>query len=117
MKIRYKLFAGLLGIPAMFAGIAVFLIITNRHVQRDAGNVANYELKLGSLAARLRTGFTNGQKSAEEMLAEKRRALLEPGEKDVAEKAAGNAKAELMKREGRIREILDSLTDVNQRSL
>ena len=117
MKIRHKLFAGLLGIPVIFAGIAIFLIITNRHVQREAGEVANYELELESLAARLRTALTNGQKAAEEVLAEKRRALLEPGEKDVAEKAANEAKAELMKRQGRMREILDSLTEITQRSL
>ena len=64
MKIRHKLFAGLLGIPIIFASVAIFLIITNRHVQRDAAEVATYELKLEGLAARLRTAFTDGQKAA-----------------------------------------------------
>jgi CheY-like chemotaxis protein len=40
VKIRQKLFAGLLGIPTVFAGIAIFLIITNKQVQRDAQVVA-----------------------------------------------------------------------------
>src|SRR5260370_26680922 len=105
MKICHKLFAGLLGIPVIFAGIAIFLIITNQRVQRDAAEVATYELKVEGLAARLRTALTDGQKVAEEVLAEKRRAILEPAEKDVAEKAASDAKAELSNRQTRIREI------------
>ena len=117
MKIRHKLFAGLVGIPVIFAGVAVFLIFTNRQVEGDAREVADYELNLESRAAQLPTAFVSGQKAAEELLAAQRRVLLEPEEKDLAERDARNARTAILENKARVNEILDFLTVMTQRSL
>jgi PAS domain S-box-containing protein len=116
MKIRHKLFAGLVGIPLIFAGLAVFLVSTNRQVLRDAREVATYEIGLEGRAAQLPAAFLNGQKAAQELLAEKRRASLEPDEKLEAEQGAREALAAIKKSEVTVREILDSLTEMSQNS-
>ena len=116
MKIRTKLFAGLVGIPAIFAGAAVFLIITNKQVEADARKVATYEIKLESRAAQLPAAFISGQKAAEELLAAQRRVLLEPAEKDLAEQDARNARTAILESKARVNEILDFLTMTTQSS-
>jgi two-component system sensor histidine kinase/response regulator len=115
MRIRYKLLAGLLGIPVIFAGVAILLIIANSHVQRDAREVATYQTTLGVLSAQLSEALIVGHDAAEVAMAEKQRARLEPEEKDTAEKGAGDAEAEIIRKEASIDEILDLLTDVTQR--
>ncbi len=117
MKIRHKLFAGLVSIPVIFAGVAVFLIFTNRQVEGDAREVANYELNLESRAAQLPTAFVSGQKAAEELLAAQRRMLLEPEEKDLAEQDARKARTAILESRAKVNEILDFLTMMTQRSL
>jgi PAS domain S-box-containing protein len=117
VKIRQKLFAGLLGIPTVFAGIAIFLIFTNKQVQRDAHVVATYEINLQGLAAQLPEAFVTEQKAAAELMSEKRRARVEPREKDLAEEGAKAALATIIKSEARIDEILNSLTETTHRSL
>jgi len=79
----------------MFAVVASLLIVIDLKVLRDAHEVAAYELQLEGLAAQLPTAFVTGQKVAEELMADKRRALLEPTEKDKAEKGVSDAKAAL----------------------
>src|SRR5258705_1595293 len=116
MKIRHKLFAGLVGIPAIFAGVAVFLIINNRQVEDDAREVATYEINLESRAAQLPAAFINGQKAAQELLAAQRRMLLEPKEKDLAELDARNARTAILESKARVNEILDFLTVMTERS-
>jgi nitrogen fixation/metabolism regulation signal transduction histidine kinase len=117
MKIRHKLFAGLVGIPVIFAGVAVFLILTNRQVEGDAHEVATYELNLESRAVQLPAAFISGQKAAEELLAAQRRMLLEPEEKNLAEEDARKARAAILKNKARVNEILDFLTLMTQRSV
>src|SRR5882724_11805088 len=116
MKIRHKLFAGLVGIPVIFAGVAVFLILTNKQMEGDAREVANYEIKLESRAAQLPAAFISGQKAAEELLAAQRRMLLEPEEKDLAERDARNARTAILENKARVNEILDFLIVMTQRS-
>src|SRR6185436_13789043 len=116
MKIRTKLFAGLVGIPVIFAGAAVFLIITNSQMEGDAQEIAHYELKLESRAAQLPAAFINGQRAAQELLAAHRRVLLEPEEKDLAEQDARNARAAILESKARVNEILDFLTMMTQSS-
>jgi PAS domain S-box-containing protein len=117
VKIRHKLFAGLLGVPVIFAGVAIFLIITNRQVQRDARQVAAHELKLGNLAAQLPAAFITGQSAAHQLLAEKRRARLEPAERNSAEQGARDAKETIKENSARTDKILDSLTEITQASI
>ncbi|MCU1265886.1 MAG: rpfC [Acidobacteria bacterium] len=117
MKIRNKLFIGLLGVPVIFAGLAVFLIKTNRQVQRNARQVATVEVQLQGLASKLPATFIAAQKAAEEIMAEKRRARLEPMEREAAKSAASDAEALILKSESDTKEILDSLTQITQRSL
>src|SRR6185295_19705353 len=116
MKIRHKLFAGLVGIPAIFAGVAVVLIITNRLVEGDAREVATHEIKLESHAAQLPAAFISGQKAAQELLAAQRRVLLEPEEKDLAEQDVRNALTAIRESKTRVNEILDFLTVTTQSS-
>ena len=116
MKIRHKLFAGLVGIPVIFACAAVFLILTNRQVEGDAHEVATYELNLESRAVQLPAAFISGQKAAEELLAAQRRMLLEPEEKDLAEQNVRNARTAILENKARVNEILDFLTMMTQRS-
>jgi PAS domain S-box-containing protein len=117
MKIRHKLLVGLVGIPVIFAGVAVFLILTNRQVEGDAHEVATYELKLESRAAQLPAAFISGQKAAEELLAAQRRMLLEPEEKVLAEQDARKARTAILESRAKVNEILDFLTVMTQRSL
>ena len=117
MRIRHKLFAGLVGIPVIFAGAALFLIVTNRQVERDAREVATYEIKLESQAAQLPAAFISGQEAAEKLLAAQRRMLLEPEEKDLAELDARNARTAILESKARVNEILDFLAETTQRSV
>ena len=117
MKIRHKLFAGLVGIPAIFAAVAVFLINTNKQVKGDAREVAIYEITLESRAAQLPAAFINGQRAAQEILAAQRRILLEPKEKDLAEQGARNARAAILESKATVNDILDFLTVTTQGSL
>jgi len=117
MKIRTKLFAGLVGIPVIFAGAAVFLIISNKQVEDDARVVANYEIKVERRASQLPAAFISGQRAAQELLAAQRRGLLEPEEKDSAEQAARNARNAILESKARVDEILDFLTVTTQSSV
>src|SRR5882672_1659403 len=117
MKIRNKLFAGLLAGPVVFAIVAMFLIRTNGQVQHNARMVATYETQLGGLAAQLSVAFITGQKAAEELMAEKRRARLEPEEEDEAEAEARDAEAVIIESGATIDKILDSLAEATQHSV
>jgi PAS domain S-box-containing protein len=114
MKIRHKLLAGLMGVPIVFAMVAVFLIDANRSVQRDTLAMAAFQTKLEMGAAKLSAALITGQKAAEELMAEKRRALGEPQERTAAENDARNAEDTIKTSEANIDEILDSLTKVTK---
>jgi len=117
MKIRTKLFVGLVGIPVIFAGAAIFLIITNKVMEGDAREIAHYETKLQSSIAQLPVAFVNGQRAAQELLAAQRRGLLEPEEKDLAERDIRNARKTILESKAKVGEILDVLTETTQGSL
>jgi PAS domain S-box-containing protein len=117
MKIRYKLFAGLLGIPFIFAGVAVLLISTNRQVKNQARNVTIYQTQLEGDAAKLTATLITGLKAAEELIAEKQRGRLEPTESGEAELSAQMAVAAIKKSESDTDSLLASLYAATQRSL
>ncbi|HMH45906.1 MAG TPA: PAS domain S-box protein, partial [Pyrinomonadaceae bacterium] len=116
MKISHKLLAGLLGVPVIFAGVAIFLIVANRQVQRDTRDMTTVNTKLEMGAARLSTALITGQKAAEELMAEKRRARQEPDEREAAEEGARIAEETIRTSEASIDEILDGLTETTQRA-
>jgi PAS domain S-box-containing protein len=117
MKIRYKLLAGLLGIPVIFAAVATFLIATNRQVQRDSRALATFHTGLALGAAKLSTTLLTRQKTAEEFLAERYRARQEPIELAAADESARRAQEEIITSQASINEILNSLTSMTQIAL
>lgn len=109
MKIRYKLLAGLLGIPLIFGVVTILLITTNRHVQRKTQELVTVHVKLEIGAAKLTAALITGQKAAEELMVEKHRARIEPDEKEAAEKSAEAAEQLIRKSQADVDEILVKL--------
>ena len=114
MKIRHKLLAGLLGVPFIFGVVAMFLIVTNRKVERDARVMVSFHSKLEIGAAKLSATLITGQKAAEELMAEIRRARQEPEERASAAEGAKSARETIRRSEATIDEILDSLTKTTE---
>ncbi len=114
MKIRHKLLVGLLGVPLIFGVVAIFLIATNRKVERDAQAMAAFHTKLEMGAAKLAATLITSQKAAEELMAEKRRSRQEPEERNSAERGAKLAEDSIRKDQTTVDEILDSLTMTTQ---
>jgi hypothetical protein len=114
MKINHKLLAGLLGVPVIFAAVALFLIVANKQVQRDTRDMTTYNMKLEMGAANLSVALLTGEKAAEELMAEKRRARQEPKERNAAEESARAAEQTIRSSETSIHEILDSLSETTQ---
>jgi PAS domain S-box-containing protein len=112
MKIRYKLLAGLLGVPTIFGVVTLFLIATNSEVQRKTQELVTVHAKLEVGAAKLSAALITGQKAAEELIAEKHRARIEPEEKEVAEKSASEAEQTIRKSQASVDEILTKLAAI-----
>jgi PAS domain S-box-containing protein len=117
MKIRHKLFAGLVGIPLVFAALAVLLIITNRRVQRDSRELATIHTKLEIGAAELAAGLITGQKAAEELMAENRRARSNGKETEAAQESIRRAEELIKTSSASIDDTLNSLTRMTELSL
>jgi two-component system sensor histidine kinase/response regulator len=114
MKIRYKLLAGLLGVPVVFGVVAIFLLRTNTEVQQDTQQLVMFHSKLGVGAANLSAAIITWQKAAEELMAQKRRARVESGEKEAAEKSAIKAEQTIRITQANVDEILTKLAGVTQ---
>lgn len=114
MKIRHKLLAGLLGVPFIFAIVAIFLIATTRRVERDARAMVSFHSKLEIGAAKLTATLITGQKAAQELIAETRRARQESDERESAEQGAKSAEQTIRKSEKTTNEILDSLNQTTE---
>lgn len=117
MKIRHKLLAGLLGIPFIFAAVAVLLIVTNRRVQRESRELATVHTKLEMGALKLSTALITAQKAAEELMAESRRGRTEPKEREDAENGVRRVEGLIKESNTNIDEILNSLIEVTQREV
>ncbi len=117
MKIRHKLFAGLVGIPLVFAVLAVVLIVTNRQVQRDSRELATIHTTLEIGAADLAAGLITGQKAAEELMAENRRARSNGKNKEAAQEGIRGAEELIKSSEAGFDYTLGSLIKMTQLSL
>jgi PAS domain S-box-containing protein len=109
MSIRYKLLAGLLGVPIIFTAVAIFLIVTNRQVQADSRELATFHTKLGMSSARLSVTLITAQKAAEELMAETSRARYQQSVRDDAEESAQRAEELIKINEAQVDDILNSL--------
>jgi PAS domain S-box-containing protein len=114
MKIKHKLLAGLLGVPVIFAAVAIFLIVANKEVQRETRDMTTFNTKLEMGAAKLSMALITGQKAAEELMAEKRRARQEPDERKAAEEGATLAEETIRASKTNVDEILDSLAETTR---
>src|SRR5437588_11138474 len=110
MKIRYKLMVGLLGTSLACGAIALTSISTNRQIEADARELMSSPIKLDEGASGMNAALVGCQEAAEELMAERRRALLGGPDKEVAEAGARKADKEILSSISRFEEILDSVS-------
>lgn len=112
MKIRYKLLAGLIGIPLLFGAVTIFVIKLNRRIQRETREMVNVDAVIANEAHRLIFALTNSEQAAEEVMAEHRREVAEPAESEAARAQMRRAQEEISNSRDEAARILDHLAQV-----
>src|SRR5438132_606933 len=96
MNIRKKLILGLAGISLLVGVVGAFAIVTNRDIQRDVTDLSRFTVELNEDSTRMSIALLSIQKTAQELMSQSRRALLEPDEATEAQTVAAACKVSIV---------------------
>ena len=96
MNIRKKLILGLAGISLLVGAVGAFAIVNNKDIQRDVTDLSGFTVKLNENSTLMSIALLSSQKAIQELMAQRRRGLLEPAEATRAQAAAKETAASIV---------------------
>src|SRR5205807_1621142 len=96
MNIRKKLILGLAGISLLVGAVGAFAVVNNQNIHRNVTNLSRFTVELNEDSTRMSIALLSIQITAQELMSESRRALLEPDEAIEAQTAAAACKASIV---------------------